>query len=909
MKLIFKLLLLLMPLTGCLAQPLTAQTFSKTRDTLYLDFSKITAESLLEASNGHLIVAGGDVGNTEGALLIINGANGDVLNNGRTRFNAPISASFQQFLAIAEGVSGAGYAVIGNTTNVKKRRDGWVVRLDENGNRINPNAPDVTFGNATTDDFLERIVATDTTFWVFGHQNDKACLIAYTDKLGEVHPLSKQKMGNILTATPDLAQGKLHFAGDGLKNNWAFMAEWNNTLPIKYQGFGTTNENGILRVMHMISPTSVLIFGEKEAGIATGLFDTEGASWTNKRLIEVEGFKTLKQVIRLDNGKYLAWVLAKNIKNGALRNKFLLINPFNSPFSQLVFDAGDDFTQPIFAATSGFNNTIWLVGRGRNTEGKLGLRLIKLEMQADRASIITGNAAETANQNQLTPKSTLPTVAPTSPPVNCPQTVLLDLKNRVLASNETRKVSFSINSATDIAVEFISKTSGLVVPNGERYFKTKGNEVLVSFQISTATLTSASATIQIKIKTQGNVWTCPLELPCNEPLSKTPQKLKPNYDDPLLNKGKPMVVDVPTATIAGKVLTRPLPPGTQLVVEVQNAKKDEQVQVSGGELDINGDTYFNFVVAVNNLKDNDNVVILTFQTPDGKDKRTDTLHILCNLRNMNLHLLTIAPPSNLKYNKKDATDITTVLRKQMRVDPSKRVYNAVCSHQFDTKDSTTRDELFSLFDDLPRRLNQSAPLFPKDILVVFISAHGKMVEEKNASGRIEKRFKIIPSNHRDNDKITVDFERDISTKLSELGCKVIVLLDACYSGGAKSSTDEDLLRVLNALNNTPSGVVILSSSTAIQESFENPELKNGAFTRALLEAFGHYTEGASAADVDANGWLSLEEIWQYVSWRVPEIVHPKDSSGKALNLPIERRQTPYISRRDFDLSKEFFRLR
>jgi uncharacterized caspase-like protein len=58
-------------------------------------------------------------------------------------------------------------------------------------------------------------------------------------------------------------------------------------------------------------------------------------------------------------------------------------------------------------------------------------------------------------------------------------------------------------------------------------------------------------------------------------------------------------------------------------------------------------------------------------------------------------------------------------------------------------------------------------------------------------------------------------------------------------------------------------VTVLTSSSGDEVSYENPTWQHGAFTRALLDAFGDAT-----ADINQNGLISTTGLVRYVTNRV-----------------------------------------
>ncbi len=101
---------------------------------------------------------------------------------------------------------------------------------------------------------------------------------------------------------------------------------------------------------------------------------------------------------------------------------------------------------------------------------------------------------------------------------------------------------------------------------------------------------------------------------------------------------------------------------------------------------------------------------------------------------------------------------------------------------------------------------------------------------------------------------------DLSKLLARIPCRKLVLLDCCHSGSANPARDM-----------TPDGVgpIILTACGANEESHDIPYLAHGAFTAAVIEALG---DRFAAADMDKDGMLTVDELFSYVSQRVPKIV-------------------------------------
>jgi uncharacterized caspase-like protein len=167
----------------------------------------------------------------------------------------------------------------------------------------------------------------------------------------------------------------------------------------------------------------------------------------------------------------------------------------------------------------------------------------------------------------------------------------------------------------------------------------------------------------------------------------------------------------------------------------------------------------------------------------------------------------------------------------------------------------------------------------RDVAVVFFSGHGALLDDG---------FYLLPHgvDAGDPDSLAttampVSELRKRVHALAEHG-RVLLLLDACRAGAATADggaleADARLLRSRLAGAN----VSVLTSSSGSELSREYPELRNGAFTEALLDAFGR------TADRNANGLLSLAEITDYVSTAVPRYSDGAQEPGVEMRFTSE----------------------
>ncbi|HRO14129.1 MAG TPA: caspase family protein [Paracoccus sp. (in: a-proteobacteria)] len=153
-----------------------------------------------------------------------------------------------------------------------------------------------------------------------------------------------------------------------------------------------------------------------------------------------------------------------------------------------------------------------------------------------------------------------------------------------------------------------------------------------------------------------------------------------------------------------------------------------------------------------------------------------------------------------------------------------------------------------------------------DIAVIVFSGHGVVVGE----GPTEEFYLLphgadvaTPARIRRSGLSGADLQAQIAA-LAGVG-RVLLLLDACSSGatsgdGSRLGAPTGVLQSLARRN-----VTVLASSDATEISREDPEWGNGAFTEVVLEALGPQGDG------DGNGMVSVAELADYVSRRLPDL--------------------------------------
>lgn len=209
------------------------------------------------------------------------------------------------------------------------------------------------------------------------------------------------------------------------------------------------------------------------------------------------------------------------------------------------------------------------------------------------------------------------------------------------------------------------------------------------------------------------------------------------------------------------------------------------------------------------------------------------------------------PDFKLDFPAKDAQDIVSAWKRQ-----EGGLYKKVEARLLTDKEAT-QDAILSGLEWLETQVTQ------KDMAVLFFAGHG--VNDPRSGD-----YQFLPWEADLNARRTTLLpDREVISVLAGLPGKVLLFLDTCYSGnllgGLKTRDTSDLTRLINELTSADNGVVVFASSTGRQRSAESLELKNGFFTKAVVEAL----EGKADRDEDRS--IRITEIESYVSQRVKEL--------------------------------------
>ncbi|OAB58985.1 hypothetical protein AY599_28400 [Leptolyngbya valderiana BDU 20041] len=151
-----------------------------------------------------------------------------------------------------------------------------------------------------------------------------------------------------------------------------------------------------------------------------------------------------------------------------------------------------------------------------------------------------------------------------------------------------------------------------------------------------------------------------------------------------------------------------------------------------------------------------------------------------------------------------------------------------------------------------------------DLALLFFSGHGI----KDESGRLYFATRITKKSQSGellkSTAVPANFVQDM---MSGSRCKrQIVMLDCCFSGAfaeGMTAKDDRTVDVRSQLGGE--GRAVLTSSTAIQYSFEQENEELSVYTRYLVEGIR-----TGAADLDADGKISIDELHDYARQKVRE---------------------------------------
>ena len=257
-----------------------------------------------------------------------------------------------------------------------------------------------------------------------------------------------------------------------------------------------------------------------------------------------------------------------------------------------------------------------------------------------------------------------------------------------------------------------------------------------------------------------------------------------------------------------------------------------------------------------------------------------------DLPGMRLHVLTIgidhygekAAGLHLNFAGRDAEEFANTLVVTQGGDPNDGggFYASVSPQSLEDKTADKRG-IFAALDSMRKQMEKGGR--DEDVAVIFFAGHGTAVDGS---------FYLLPygvdastMSSIEASAISVDDFRRQVIRVAEHG-KVLVLIDACHSGaaagdGSTLQADAELGQMIATAN-----VSVLTSSRRNEVSIEDIKYdSHGAFTRALLDAFGNFAfEGDS-------GTISTAKFVDYVSTKVPKLTDEKQHPSLLIRFNSE----------------------
>jgi hypothetical protein len=177
---------------------------------------------------------------------------------------------------------------------------------------------------------------------------------------------------------------------------------------------------------------------------------------------------------------------------------------------------------------------------------------------------------------------------------------------------------------------------------------------------------------------------------------------------------------------------------------------------------------------------------------------------------------------------------------------------------------------------------------PEDVLLLHFSCHGL----KSESGELFFAARNTRPNRLGSTAIAADFvQRCMRASRSR---SIVLLLDCCYGGAFGQGVAVRASGDVNVLDSFPGGRLgggrgraVITASNAMEYAFEGDRLADdhsqrpSVFTSALVDGLA-----TGDADRDEDGWVSLNELYDYVFDRV-RAVTPHQTPGRDIEMSGE----------------------
>jgi len=214
---------------------------------------------------------------------------------------------------------------------------------------------------------------------------------------------------------------------------------------------------------------------------------------------------------------------------------------------------------------------------------------------------------------------------------------------------------------------------------------------------------------------------------------------------------------------------------------------------------------------------------------------------------------------HLKYSVNDAREFYRYLVEVNRV-PREHIWLLL-------DEEATLDRIRSILGTHLRRQAEK-----DDMVIIFLAGHGATERDATSLDGDGLEKYILPYNADPKDLYASALPmNEVSRIFQRIGSERLVFIgDTCYSGASGgrtvpvSGTRANLSGAFLDRLSQGRGRVILTASDANEVSVEKDELQHGVFTYYLLEAL------RGKADFDGDGLITVDEVYRYVSTKVPQ---------------------------------------
>jgi WD40 repeat protein len=233
-----------------------------------------------------------------------------------------------------------------------------------------------------------------------------------------------------------------------------------------------------------------------------------------------------------------------------------------------------------------------------------------------------------------------------------------------------------------------------------------------------------------------------------------------------------------------------------------------------------------------------------------------------NLSKPKLYVLAIGvaqyqnPSWNLNFAAKDARDFVAATRSQ-----EGGLYRKV-EFKLLTDQQATKDNILDGLEWIKLQTTS------RDVAMVFFAGHG-------INDNLNRYFFCSHNFEEQSLMRTGVAYSDIRNAAEAIAGKALFFVDTCHAGNAIGSRSRgasaDIIGLVNELSSVENGVIVFTAATGRQNSLEDAQWNNGAFTKALVEGLN------GNADFKRQGKITVSMLDFYVSERVKELTGGKQT--------------------------------